>query len=153
MPRFERDLRVSVEVDATPDAVWELLEPIERHVDWMADARSIRFLSETTRGVGTRFVCDTRVGPFRATDQAEVVAWVPGVELTVRHLGTVTGLGSITLAPIDLDRRTRIVWTESLSFPWWMGGPIGAWCAARVMTRVLGGNLQRFRRMIDACPA
>ena len=29
-----------------------ILEPIERHVDWMADAETIRFVTEQTRGVG-----------------------------------------------------------------------------------------------------
>ena len=29
---------VSVEIDATPERVWEVVEPVERHVDWMHDA-------------------------------------------------------------------------------------------------------------------
>ncbi len=48
-------IAVSVEIDATPAAVWAVVEPIERHVDWMADAETIRFCGEQTRGVGTRF--------------------------------------------------------------------------------------------------
>ena len=29
---------VAVEIEATPARVWEVVEPIENHVDWMADA-------------------------------------------------------------------------------------------------------------------
>ena len=57
-------ITVSIELDAPPDRVWHVVEPIERHVDWMADAVAIRFDGPQTRGVGTRFVCDTKVGPF-----------------------------------------------------------------------------------------
>ena len=67
-----RRIEVGIELDATPDAVWEIVEPIEHHVDWMADAVAIRFLGERTRGVGTSFVCDTRVGPFTLQDAASL---------------------------------------------------------------------------------
>ena len=50
-------------LQAPPAEVWRVLEPIDSHVDWMADAEMIRFVTEQTRGVGTRFECVTRVGP------------------------------------------------------------------------------------------
>ena len=31
-------IRVSIELDAPVDRVWAVVEPIELHVDWMADA-------------------------------------------------------------------------------------------------------------------
>ena len=33
----------AITIAASPDTVWRVVEPIERHVDWMADAESIRF--------------------------------------------------------------------------------------------------------------
>ena len=56
-------ITVSIDLDASPDRVWSIVEPIERHVDWMADAVAIRFVGTQTRGVGTEFFCDTKVGP------------------------------------------------------------------------------------------
>ena len=48
-------IRVAVDISASPERVWQVVEPVERHVDWMEDAVAIRFKSEQTRGVGTEF--------------------------------------------------------------------------------------------------
>ncbi|MDG1187777.1 MAG: hypothetical protein P8N13_04910, partial [Ilumatobacter sp.] len=63
------DVTVSIDLNATPAEVWAIVEPVEKHVDWMADAIAIRFETEQTRGVGTKFLCDTKVGPIRLVDQ------------------------------------------------------------------------------------
>ncbi len=82
------------------------MEPVERHVDWMADAVSIRFETDQTRGVGTSFLCDTKVGPIRLTDRMEITEWVPADDagaigrMGVRHTGIVTGTGVFTIEPI-----------------------------------------------------
>jgi hypothetical protein len=146
--RFERDITVSIEIDAPVERVWSQLEPVETHVEWMADAVAIHFLGEQTRGVGTRFVCDTKVGPFRLSDEMEITVWSPGDEMGVRHRGLVTGSGSFRLVAIDLDRRTRMVWSETLSFPWWMGGPIGASIGKVVLRAIWRRNLAEFRRLV-----
>ena len=39
-------IRVGTTYDAPPAEVWRVLEPIESHVDWMADAEIIRFTTE-----------------------------------------------------------------------------------------------------------
>ena len=52
-------IRVSIDLQATPQRVWEVVEPVERHIDWMADAVAIRFIGEQTRDVGTSFFCDS----------------------------------------------------------------------------------------------
>ena len=46
---------VSVEIAAPPDRVWNVVEPIENHIDWMHDAVAIRFQTEQTRGIGTTY--------------------------------------------------------------------------------------------------
>jgi carbon monoxide dehydrogenase subunit G len=143
-------ITVSVEIDATPTEVWSVVEPIERHVDWMADAEAIRFCGEQTRGTGTRFECDTKVGPIRLTDEMEITAWEPAVRMGVRHRGIVTGSGEFELEPIDLGRRTRFTWTEELDFPWYLGGPVGeAVGGPLVMRQIWKRNLTRLRRLVE----
>ena len=66
------NLTVVTTIAAPPADVWQVIEPIERHVDWMTDAESITFTSAARRGVGTRFDCLTKVGPFRTTDRMRV---------------------------------------------------------------------------------
>jgi hypothetical protein len=146
-------ITVSVDLDATPDRVWEIVEPVERHVDWMADAVAIRFHGEQRRGVGTTFACDTKVGPIRLVDEMEITRWEPGVAMGVRHRGVVTGAGTFTLTPIDLGRRTRFTWSESLTFPWWLGGRLGELLGGRLVMRgIWRRNLRELERLVSQQP-
>ena len=143
-------IRVSTDYDAAPDEVWHVLEPVDTHVDWMADAEVIRFLTEQTEGVGTRFECVTRVGPIRLTDQMEITEWEPGRSMGVRHDGVVSGTGRFTLEPLDEGRRTRFSWEEDLTFPWFLGGVVGsALGGPTVIRRIWEGNLRRLRPLVE----
>ena len=143
-------IRVAVEIDAPPADVWKVVEPIERHVDWMADAVAIRFTTESTRGVGTEFECDTKVGPITLTDEMTVTEWQPERTMGVRHTGVVTGTGVFELEPIDLGRRTRFTWTEDLSFPWFLGGRLGEVVGGQaVMKQIWKRNLRRLRAIVE----
>ena len=144
-------LRVAIDISATPAQVWDTVEPVETHVEWMHDAVAIRFQSEQTRGVGTAFLCDTKVGPFELVDSMEITEWDPGVAMGVRHVGVVTGTGRFTLTPIDLGRRTRFSWEESLTFPWWLGGPLGAFIGGRVVLRTIWNrNVAELKRIVES---
>ena len=144
---------VSADYDAPPDRVWAVLEPVEDHVEWMADAEAIRFVTEQTRGVGTAFECDTRVGPLRVTDRLRITEWEPGRRMGVRHEGLVTGTGAFTLEPLDGGRRTRFTWEEELIAPWWLGGRLTARVAgATVMRAIWRRNLNRLRPLVERAP-
>jgi hypothetical protein len=147
-------IEVSIEIDAAPSRVWSVVEPVEDHVEWMHDAVAIRFTGEQTRGTGTEFLCDTKVGPLRLTDRMEITEWIPGEVMGVRHTGLVTGSGRFTLTPIDLGRRTRFTWQEDLTFPWWMGGPVGALVGGKIALRpIWKRNLGNLRRIVEQQPA
>lgn len=144
-------ITVRTTIDAPPDVVWRHLEDITTHTKWMADAVAIRFTSTRTEGVGTTFDCDTKVGPLRMTDRMEVTRWDPGRAMGVRHVGIVTGTGEFTLRERRGRARgtTRFQWRESLTFPWWMGGPVGAFFGARVLSLIWRGNLRRLRQVVE----
>lgn len=143
-------ISVSIDLDATPARVWEIVEPVERHVDWMADAVAITFETEQTRGVGTRFLCDTKVGPIRLTDKMEITQWVPGEAMGVRHVGIVTGTGVFTLSPLDGGTRTRFTWEEELRFPWWLGGRLGELVGGQVVMKAIWRrNLVKLKALVD----
>jgi Polyketide cyclase / dehydrase and lipid transport len=144
-------LHVAIDISATPEQVWTVIEPVEDHVDWMHDAVAIRFQSDQRRGVGTAFLCDTKIGPIKLVDQMEITEWVPRQAMGVRHVGVVTGTGRFTLTPIDLGRRTRFSWDESLHFPWWLGGPVGALVGGRlVLAAVWRRNLRTLKQTIES---
>lgn len=144
-------IQVSIEIDATAGDVWAIVEPVENHIDWMHDAVAIRFTSEQHRGVGTRFDCDTKVGPITLVDKMEITEWVPNQSMGVRHQGIVTGSGVFTLTPIDLDRRTRFSWAEELKFPWWLGGRLGEFIGGQlVLKQIWRRNLRGLKRLVEA---
>lgn len=129
-------------LEAPPAEVWADLADIGSHVEWMADATAIRFLTPQTTGVGTTFECDTKIGPFTLTDVMEITEWVPGKVMGVRHTGVVTGTGRFTLKKARRGR-TQFQWNEKLVFPTWMGGPVGAVAAKPVLGWVWRRNLTR----------
>jgi hypothetical protein len=144
MPRIE----VATTIEASPDEVWAAVEDIGSHVEWMADAEAIRFTTDQTSGVGTRFECDTKIGPLRLTDHMVITAWEPGRSMGVRHTGLVTGEGRFTLTATP-DGRTTFAWQEELRFPWWMGGAVGGTAGAPVLRRVWRGNLRRLKAEVE----
>jgi hypothetical protein len=146
-------ITVSTTIGASPAAVWAAVEDVGSHVEWMADAEAIRFTSDRSTGVGATFECDTRVGPFRLTDEMEITRWEPGRAMGVRHVGLVTGEGAFTLSPagswLRRRRATRVAWSERLVFPWWMGGPVGGVVGGRIMRLIWQGNLRRLKAVIE----
>ena len=145
----KRAVVVSTVIDRSPTEVWSDVRNIASHVDWMLDAEAIRFVSDRTEGVGTRFECDTKVGPFALTDVMEITAWVDEQTMGVRHVGLVEGTGEFTLRSVGQDQ-TEFRWEEDLSFPWWMGGPLGALVARPVLRAIWKGNLKRLKARIEA---
>jgi hypothetical protein len=141
-------IEVSTVIARTPADVWADVRDIASHVTWMADAAGIRFVTARREGVGTRFECDTKVGPFRLTDAMEITAWDEGRSMGVRHTGLVRGRGELSLEPVDGDR-TRFRWTEELSFPWWLGGRAGEIAGRPVLASIWRGNLRRLRRRLE----
>jgi hypothetical protein len=141
-------ITVSIELPATPARVWEVVEPIEEHTQWMADAVAIRFVNEQCRGVGTKFLCDTKVGPIRLTDHMEITAWEPERLMGVTHTGVVTGTGQFTIEPAATAGHSNFTWSEELHFPWWLGGAVGEVIGGSlVMKTIWRRNLKKLRAL------
>jgi hypothetical protein len=147
MKRVTIPLAVSLTIASPRSAVWEELSRIEDHVKWMSDAVAIRFLGERHRGVGTLFVCDTKVGPIRVADRMEIIEWEEGHAIAVRHQGLISGSGRFLLEEEGVA--TTLFWNEDLAFPWWLGSTVGAWVARPVLVSLWRKNLQRLRSRIE----
>ena len=101
---------------------------------------------EGSGGPGTAFDCLTRVGPFSTLDRMTVTTWTDAESMGVTHSGVVTGQGRFDLS--DSPGGTTLTWTESLVFPWWMLGSLGASVAAPILRALWRGNLRRFARTV-----
>ena len=148
MSTAKRAVVVSTVIERSPADVWADVRNIKSHVTWMQDAAEIRFLSEHHEGPGTRFECDTKVGPFSLTDVMEITAWEDERRMGVRHVGLVEGTGEFTLAELGPEC-TEFRWEEDLSFPWFMGGPVGAFLARPVLRFIWRRNLSRLKTRIE----
>ncbi|MDE0668133.1 MAG: SRPBCC family protein [bacterium] len=143
-------LRIETTIALARESVWEHLSDIASHAEWMADAASIEFLSDQRQGAGTRFACETRVGPLRLIDLMEITEWSPPSRMGVRHSGAVSGEGRFELHPAGpAGEHTRMTWTETLRLPWWLGGPLGTAGARPVLRRVWRGNLARLKGRLE----
>ena len=142
------DITVAIQVPAPVEEVWAEASRLEDHVEWMADAHSIDFLTEQRTGIGTQMEVETRVGPLRTKDVMEVVAWEPPNRIAVTHQGLFQGTGQFLLESHDAG--TRFTWEERLRFPWYFGGPIGARVARPVLAWVWRRNLKRFAARFPA---
>lgn len=142
-------IHVSTMLNASPERVWELIDDIESHKEWMADAEDIVVTSERTQGVGTTFTVPTKVGPLRLTDHMEITEWEPARSMGVHHKGLVTGSGRFVLTPAGANR-TEFAWVEDLKFPLWMGGPIGGFFGSKVLGWIWRRNLEALGARVDA---
>jgi hypothetical protein len=140
-------IAVEVVINAPIGFVWADLEDISTHVDWMLDAAEIRFLTDQRKGTGTRFECDTVVGPLKLTDIMQITDWVEASTMGVTHQGIVSGTGVFRLTP--RGAATEFSWVEELSFPWYFAGPLGAAVARPVLKAIWRGNLQRLKNRIE----
>lgn len=134
-------IEVTIVIPASPEAVWADLCRLDNHVEWMADAETLRYVGERRGGVGTTIEVVTRVGPFRTVDVMTFTAWEPPRLMAVAHRGLFTGEGSFVLEPTPGGTRFR--WMETIRFPWYLGGLLGAMLARPVLRAIWRGNLRR----------
>ena len=140
-------IRGSTHIDASPKKVWAAIDDVATHGEWLSDATAIRFRDGRRAGVGTTFECDTKVGPLSLTDLMEITSWKPGREMGVRHVGVVRGSGRFSLS--SSRGGTRFTWRERLTFPWWLGGSLGAVVGGEVLRLVWQRNLRNLKRLVE----
>ena len=144
------DITIGVTVPHSASDVWAELRHIDRHVQWMSDAQSITFHDDQREGVGTSFDCRTKIGPLVTTDVMTITRWDDNVAMGVTHRGIFTGRGEFVLSGDGSD--TRITWHESLEFPWWCGGVVGAVLARPILRAVWRKNLIRLAALLGLAP-
>jgi uncharacterized membrane protein len=137
----------SVFIAAPVESVWAEAADLPAHVEWMADAKSIEFLSDLRTGVGVRMKVETAVGPLRTSDLMEVIEWDEKRTIGVRHTGLVRGSGRFELAPVPGG--TRFTWTEELTFPSYLGGALTAALAKPVLGWIWRRNLRGLKARIE----
>ena len=140
-------IQISTHINVSPEILWEELRHIDRHVNWMNDAVSITFTSPTTEGVGTQFSCLTKVGPLKTTDIMTIIQWQENKVMGVEHVGLVKGTGTFHIEPHG--EGSTITWKESLSFPLFFLGSLGALAATPLLTYIWKKNLTNLKNIVE----
>ena len=145
----KQPIDVSVTISRPPAEVWAYVKNIESHTEWMLDADAIRITSSNASGTGTRFDCDTKIGPFRLVDRMEITAREDNKFMGVSHQGIVSGWGQFSLEQAGPDG-TIFRWAESLKFPWYLGGRLGQIAARPVLRWVWNRNLAQLKEQVES---
>ncbi|TDW94702.1 carbon monoxide dehydrogenase subunit G [Kribbella pratensis] len=72
------DIEETVHVDATPDAVWELVTDVRRHPEYAGPKSITKVIDfDDTLHVGARWIAHEKFGPQKFDAPSEVTTWDP----------------------------------------------------------------------------
>lgn len=139
MPEFN----ITVDINATPARVWEVIRDGERWPEWTASVTSVRPLQPPPLAIGHRVtIRQPRLPPARWTvtelDEGRSFTWVskaPGVRVIATH--SVEPLGSGTRA------------TLSLSYTGFLAS-LMAWLTRGITNRYLGMEAAGLKRRSES---
>ena len=135
-------------IDAPIERVWSVVADIEGQPRWMHDMKSVRMTTDPPVRVGSRGEATVRVFGVGVTDPVTITEFEPPTRFAVRHEGTFTGRGVMTLERGPDGTTTIVRWQERLE------APVFRHAAAVIMAPVFGGifqaDLERLRQLVEA---
>ena len=140
-------MKMAITINAPIDDVWDAVADIERQPLWMEEMRRVRLTTPGPIGVGTRGEADVRIFLVGIVDAVQVDVYDPPTQFGIRHVGTYTGWGRITLEPIDA-RRTLVRWDEKLVPP--IFPHLGQLLQKPVMGAIFQADLERLREIVES---
>jgi hypothetical protein len=140
-------MKMAIPIDAPIDEVWDFVSDIERQPLWMEEMKAVRLRSPGPVGVGTRGEADVRVFLVGVVDAVEVDVYDPPTRFGIRHVGTFTGGGLITLEAIDAER-TLVRWDERLVPP--IFPHLGQLLQKPIMGAIFQADLERLREIVES---
>jgi carbon monoxide dehydrogenase subunit G len=132
-------VRVSVEVDAPPEAVWAVVGDPRRLPGWDRHIESVQDLPHSGLSAGAKYTTLVRFMGVRARIRAEVLEWTPPKRTRIRLTGVVDAIIDTTVTPLG-EGRSRLHHQVDYRF---RGGPLGT-LAARSL-RLVGGATYELR--------
>jgi len=140
-------MKMAITIGAPVDEVWDVVSDIERQPLWMEEMKAVRLRSPGPVGVGTRGEADVRIFLVGVVDPVEVDVYDPPLRFGIRHVGTFSGEGRITLEAIDA-RRTLVRWDERLVPP--LFPHLGQLLQKPIMGAIFQADLERLREIVES---
>ncbi|HEX6231231.1 MAG TPA: SRPBCC family protein [Actinomycetota bacterium] len=127
---------VEVEIDAPPEAVWEVVSDPRNLPHWDRHIVGVRGVPATGLAEGLRYVTDMRFMALHARVRAQVLEWDPPTRSTIRLSGILNATVTSTVEALG-DGRSRLEHVVEYRF---RGGPLGD-LAAKSLSFVGGDHL------------
>ena len=140
-------MKMAITIRAPIEAVWDVVSDIERQPLWMEEMKSVRLTTPGPVGVGTRGEADVRIFLVGVVDPVEIDVYDPPTRFGIRHVGTFTGEGRITLEAIDA-RRTLVRWDEHLVPP--LFPHLGQLLQKPILGGIFQADLERLREIVES---
>lgn len=91
---------VAVEVEAPPEAVWEVISNPRNLPHWDRHIVRVTGVPSTGLSEGVRYVAEMRFMALRSRVRAEVLEWEPPRRATIRLSGLIDGTVTSTVEPL-----------------------------------------------------
>ncbi len=140
-------MKMAITIRAPIDEVWDVVSDIERQPLWMEEMKSVRMTSPGPIGVGSRGEADVRIFLIGVVDPVEVDVYDPPTRFGIRHVGTFTGEGRITLEAIDAGR-TLVRWDERLVPPFFPN--LGQLVQKPILGAIFQADLERLKEIVES---
>ncbi|GAA1296027.1 hypothetical protein Psi02_12090 [Planotetraspora silvatica] len=142
-------LAVTVDAEASPERVFNVLTDWDRHHEWMS-LTSARVVAGDGHSAGSALAAFTGVGPVGFLDTMEITDWDPPHGVSVRHTGwPLRGTGLFRVLP-RLGGGSTILWEEDLELPFGAAGRFGWNLAKPVGAVFLKRSLRRLAELSAA---
>jgi uncharacterized membrane protein len=140
--------RSVIVVDAPIDRVWAVLANVEEQPRWMREMRAVRLIDPLPVRVGTRAIATVRIAGITVEDPVEITAFESPTRFAIRHDGTFSGGGVITLDAGGDGTTTIVRWDETLVAP--VLPHVWRAVATPVVSRLFQGDLEAFKALVEA---
>lgn len=140
-------MKMAITIRAPIDEVWDVVSDIERQPLWMEEMKTVRLTTPGPVGVGTRGEADVRIFMIGVVDPVEIDVYDPPTRFGIRHVGTFTGQGRITLEPIDAGR-TLVRWDEHLVPPFFPN--LGQILQKPILGAIFQSDLERLKEIVES---
>jgi uncharacterized protein YndB with AHSA1/START domain len=140
-------MKMAITIRAPIDEVWDVVSDIERQPLWMEEMKSVRMTSPGPVGVGSRGEADVRIFMIGVVDPVEIDVYDPPTRFGIRHVGTFTGEGRITLEAIDAGR-TLVRWDERLVPPFFPN--LGQIAQKPILGAIFQADLERLKEIVES---
>ena len=140
--------RSVIVVDAPIERVWAVLADVEGQPRWMREMRSVQLLDPPPVRVGTRATARVRIAGLTVEDPVEITGFEPPTRFAIRHEGTFSGEGVITLDATGGGATTIVRWDETLVAP--VLPHVWRAAATPIVSRLFQGDLEAFKALVEA---